>query len=400
MQIRFLFILFCVIFLTECTKRNTQELTPWGDSIQNDTIDPTSNFTLRDIQASGEMIMLTMSGPNTYFDYHGHGMGTQFLLCEQFAQHIGVLLRVEVCKSTDEMLRKLKNGDADIIAYQMPINKTKDAIACGYRVDSLKTGWLVNVNSQELADSLNNWYRPSFLTSIRREEKLRYTAQSVKRHIYAPMLNIKTGTISRYDHLFMRYAQIARWDWQLLAAQCYQESCFDPNAVSWAGACGLMQIMPSTAKELGLALSKIYDPEENIYAAARYIAKLNSNFKDIRNPYERQLFVLGSYNGGALHIRDAMALASKYKRNPHRWSEVSEFVLKLSLPQYYNDPIVKHGYMRGQETTDYVSRILDRWTQYRGVAHGEVKNIHTSGSGFTHSGDIPHEAKRKNRFKL
>lgn len=398
MIIRFIYIIFCIIFLADCTEKKTQELTPWGEPINNDTMEPKDNFSLSDIQSAGEMIMLTTSGPDTYFDYHGRGMGTQFLLCEQFAQHIGVSLRVEVCKSTDEMLKKLKSGDADIIACQMPVSNKNGAIACGYSVDSLKTSWLVGANSRELADSLNSWYRPGILEAIRREEQMRYTTQSVRRHTYAPMLDAKRGTISHYDNLFMRYAILARWDWRLLAAQCYQESCFDPKAVSWAGACGLMQIMPSTAAEIGLPPSKVYEPEENIYAAVRYIAKLNSRFQDVRDPRERQLFVLGSYNGGAFHIRDAMALARKYGRDPYHWDDVSEFVLKLSSPEFYNDPVVKNGYMRGQETANYVSRIRDRWAQYRGVARG-------GGSmGFTHGitpgGDVPHEAKHKHRFHL
>ena len=199
--------------------------------------------------------------------------------------------------------------------------------------------------------------------------------------------------------LFMRYAPMARWDWRLLAAQCYQESCFDPKAYSWAGARGLMQIMPATAAQIGLPESKMYDPEENIYAAVRYIIKLTSHFQDIRDPRERQLFVLGSYNGGFFHIRDAMALAKKDGKNPHRWDDVSEYVLKLSMPQYYNDPVVKYGYMRGQETATYVSRIRDRWAQYRGVARGSI-GAPGIGLGPTPGGDEPHKAHKKHRFKL
>lgn len=398
MQKQFIYAIICVIALIGCTEKKSQEFTPWGEPIQNDAIQPHESFSINDILESGELIMLTISGPDTYFDYHGQGMGTQFLLCEQFAQHLGVSLRVEVCKSTEEMLKRLKNGDADVIACQMPKRKSDGLIACGYTVDSLKTAWLVNAKAPQLADSLNKWYKPSLLAAIRHEEQLRYTAQSVHRHTYAPMLNAKTGEISHFDNLFMRYAPIARWDWRLLAAQCYQESCFDPKAESWAGACGLMQIMPSTAAELGLPASKIYEPEENIYAAARYISKLNTLFKDVRDPYERQLFVLGSYNGGSYHIRDAMALAKKYGRNPYHWDDVSEFVLKLSLPQYYNDPLVKNGYMRGQETANYVARIRDRWAQYRGIARGSGQNgfspIYTPGS------DAPHKARRRHRFKI
>lgn len=67
-------------------------------------------------------------------------------------------------------------------------------------------------------------------------------------------------------------------------------------------------------------------------------------------------------------MRDAMALARKYGRNPRRWADVSEFILKLSQPQYYTDPVVRSGYMRGSETVDYVMRIRNRWAQYRGAA--------------------------------
>lgn len=372
-------------------------MTPWGEPIDEDTTAISSNLSMDDMMQNGELIMLTMTGPDTYFDYHGRGMGTQFLLCEKFAQHIGVSLRVEVCKSAEEMLRRLKDGEADIIAYQMP-KATKGTIPCGYAVDSLKTSWLTSKDSKELADSINNWYTPKLIAQIQNEERLRYSTQSIHRHTYAPMLNAKSGIISQYDHLFIKYSPIARWDWRLLAAQCYQESCFDPKAYSWAGACGLMQIMPSTAAQLGLPMSKIYDPEENIYASARYINKLNSSFQDVRDPLERQSFVLASYNGGSLHIRDAMALARKYGKNQYKWADVAEFVLKLSTPQYYNDPIVKYGYMRGHETVTYVARIHDRWRQYRGAARGSGATQFMP--GITPGGDTPHKASRKHRFKL
>ena len=205
------------------------------------------------------------------------------------------------------------------------------------------------------------------------------------------MLNRAGGVISHYDHLFIKYSPVARWDWRLLAALCYQESTFDPRAHSWAGACGLMQIMPSTAAHLGLPMSSIYDPESNIDASARYIHELSGKFNDVRNASERYNFVLASYNGGFFHIRDAMALARKYGKNPYRWVDVSEFVLKLSSPQFYNDPVVKNGYMRGSETVDYVSRIRSRWAQYRGVAHAGPSPS---------TGGIPQKATKKNRFQI
>lgn len=393
MQIKLLPILLLATLFTGCIGKSQPEQTPWGDTFGNDTTTST-RFTLTDMQESGEMVMATMSGPDTYYEYRGRELGTQFLICEKFAQKIGVSLRVEVCKSVDEMVKKLNAGDADIIACKIPRN-TPGVIICGDSVGD-KQPWAVRADNSELADSLRNWYRPEIAEQVKREERSLFSTQSIHRHVYAPMLNAKAGVISNYDHLFMRYAPLVRWDWRLLAAQCYQESCFDPKAYSWAGAKGLMQIMPSTAAHLGLAEGEVYDPEKSIYAAVRYISELNSHFTDVRDAEERKLFVLASYNGGFFHIRDAMALTKKHGKNPYKWAYVAEYVLKLSSPEYYNDPVVKNGYMRGNETASYVSSIYSRWQKYRGV---KSPAIITPGDD-SPTINQPHKANRKHRFKL
>ena len=78
----------------------------------------------------------------------------------------------------------------------------------------------------------------------------------------------------------------------------------------------------------------------------------------MKSPLERMSFTLAGYNGGPFHIRDAMALAKKNGKDPYRWADVSEFVLKLQQPEYYRDPVVKYGYMRGSETVDYVEEYI------------------------------------------
>lgn len=394
MQEKSIITLLFILSISACTERQQSTQTPWGDTFGTDTVSSNA-FSLRDILESGEMVVLTISGPNTYYEYRGKQMGTQYLLCEKFAQKIGVSLRVEVCKSIDEMIKKFNAGDADIIVYQIPTS-TKGTIPCGYSTNNGKLAWAVRTDNTELADSLRSWYKPEIAESVKREEKALFSTQSIHRRVYAPMLNKQAGIISNYDHLFKRYAPIARWDWRLLAAQCYQESCFDPKAYSWAGAKGLMQIMPETAKHLGLAESDVYEPELNIYAAARYINELNTRFMDIRNSEERKFFILASYNGGFFHIRDAMALAKKNGKNPHKWIHVAEYVLKLSTPEYYNDPVVKYGYMRGSETANYVSAIYSRWQKYQGVRNT---------SSLAPTDDVPtvyepHKASKKHRFKL
>lgn len=370
MRLRYIYIVYALMLFTGCKEKKVEK-TPWGTVIGEDSTEYSEEFSLSDIINNGEMIMLTLSGPDSYYDYHSHGMGLQYLLCEKFAQKIGVSLRVEVCKDTTDMINRLRRGEGDLIVYNMK-GEPKDLKAIGIHTDSASTGWLVKNGSKELADSMRTWFKPEMVAQLKKQESFLLSTASIRRHVYSPMLDRAGGIISRYDGYFKLYSRVARMDWRLMAAQCYQESCFDPQARSWAGACGLMQIMPSTADHLGLPRSEMFKPEANIAASARYMAELTNNFRDVPTPIERTKFALASYNGGARHIRDAMALAHKYGRNPHRWSDVAYYVLRLQSPQFYGDPVVKYGYMRGSETVDYVNRIISRWNGYRGVPGGSI----------------------------
>lgn len=370
-------LIFILILLCSCgQKKQETVVTPWGEIA--DTIPTDDSFDLDEIQRNGELIALTLTGPETYYDYRGKHLGAQYLLAQKFADKLGVSLRMEVCRDSAEMLQRLEDGEADLICYPM----TKKGL-----------GWLVGDDKEDLEDELKAWYKPGMLAEVKKEEEFLLSNRAVRRRVFAPMLNRAGGVISHYDGFFQRYASTIRWDWRLLAAQCYQESTFDPKARSWAGACGLMQIMPGTADHLGLSRANIYDPEQNIAAAVRYLAELERNFSDIREHSERAKFVLAAYNGGHFHIRDAMALARKNGRNANSWREVESFVLGLSQPQYYNDPVVKNGYMRGSETVDYVRKIHERWNGYRGV-----KTVRT----ISGPQGIPQKAKheRKKKYQI
>lgn len=368
----YIYVALLLVLLSSCKKRQQGPvIAPWG--AVTDTIPADGTFSLRDIMANGELIFLTISGPETYYDYHGRGMGIQYLVAEKFAQHLGVGLRVEVCKDSAEVVSKLKSGGGDVMALLPP--------------DSLRA------NEKSLEEELRKWYRPEMIAEARKEEKRMFTVAKVKRRVYSPYLNRSSGIISKYDALFQKYAPVARWDWRLMAAQCYQESCFDPQARSWAGARGLMQIMPKTAAHLGLPMEQIHEPEANISAAARYLQQLMQTFGDIPNVNERQNFVLAAYNGGAGHVRDAMALARKHGADTRTWGSVSRYLALLSNPEYYRDPVVKNGYMRSSETIDYVERIRSRYSQYGGVPMGR------SYSGGA-SPVMPRKAKRKYRYHV
>lgn len=406
-----LYIAFAVLSVFSCKEHQKTEETPWGTTVEVEQGEETTDsiiangkgahYSLEDIQQGGEMIMLTLSGPDTYYDYHGKGMGTHYLLCEKLAEHLGVTLRVDVCRDTLEMLQRLRNGEADIIAFPLKKENQKDFITCA-------EGWVVSENCKDLATAVAEWYKPNMLADMKKHEQQILAMGAVTRRVYPIMLSASKGQVSTYDLLFRKYATTAGVDWVMLAAQCYQESCFDPKAHSWAGACGLMQIMPSTADHLQLPRSQMYEPEPNIAAAARYMRELQGVFNDIANPAERLKFALAAYNGGYYHIRDAMALAKKHGGNSQRWDNVRRYIILLSDAKFYRDPVVKNGYMRGSETANYVDMIMERYAQYREALHTgkkiistvKAKNYNADNFKAPESGSAAaHRAAKKNKWR-
>lgn len=321
---------------------------------------------LGEIRRSGELIVATISSPTTYYDYHGLELGLHYALAQDFASLEGVSVRVVVKSDSTTLAEALLNGEADLVAYPLSADfiEQQGLTAAGCTTDG---SWAVRSTSTALAAALNDWYTPDLEQQMMAHEQERMQkSRQVTRKAQSVYLSRAQGVISVYDALFKEASAVTGWDWRLIAAMCYQESAFDPNAKSYAGARGLMQLMPATASDLGVPAGDICQPEANVRAAARYIVQLINSFTDIRDMNERLKFVLASYNGGARHIRDAMALAKKYGGNPNRWDDVAPYVLGLQQPRYYKDPVVKYGYMVGSETANYVQSILERWRDYGG----------------------------------
>lgn len=324
---------------------------------------------LESIRRSGELIIATLSGPETYYEYRGIPMGLQYALAENFASSEGLKIRVEVGKDTTALLKMLHQGEADVLALALPkaLIEKENMVSAGASFAKGQRSWGVASQSKNLAKALQEWFSEEIVASVQKSTTERFQQmRTVRRRVQAVYLSRDRGVISIYDALFQRAAATTGWDWRLIAAQCYQESAFDPNARSWAGAQGLMQLMPATARALGVDPSQVYHPETNVEAGARYLKQLQGQFSDIRDGFERIKFVLASYNGGAGHVRDAMALARKYGHNPQRWEEVSPYILGLQEARFYRDPVVKYGYMIGSETESYVRSILERYRAYGG----------------------------------
>lgn len=229
---------------------------------------------------------------------------------------------------------------------------------------SQRSYWAVRKTNPALAEAIDKWFEENQNAPTYKRILKRYFEMS-KMPGDAPAPVISSKQISVFDHFFKEYARQINWDWRLLASISYQESGFLTDRVSWAGAAGLMGLMPKTAESLGLPADELYDPEGNIKAAAKYIKRLNQSFASVEDEDERIKFILAAYNSGPGHVFDAQALAEKFEKNPNEWKDVEEYLKLKSLPEYYNDPVCKSGYFRATETNNYVHNVISRWRYYQ-----------------------------------
>lgn len=271
---------------------------------------------------------------------------------------------------TEDLIEMVSNGKIPLTVVDSDIaqlNKTYyNSLDIGMEISfPQRSSWGVTPGKEWLADSIDTWFADSEPQNMQARLLKRYFELSKENPEYN--IDLSRGKISPYDHLFRKYASQIDWDWRVLASQGYAESHFDSTVVSWAGARGIMQIMPRTANAYGLPASQITNPEANIKTAVAIIKDLdNSLKKHVPDPTERRKFVLAAYNSGIAHIYDAIALAKKHGKNPQVWSgNVEEALLMKANPEYYNDPVCKFGYFRGRQTTQYVIKVLDFYERCR-----------------------------------
>lgn len=187
--------------------------------------------------------------------------------------------------------------------------------------------------------------------------------KNFRRREKSEFFSLNNNSISRYDDLIKTHAETINWDWRLLASQVYQESRFDPKATSWAGAHGLFQMMPSTAKSMGVTNRS--DPGQSIEGGTKYLKTMLERFEDVPDSIQRIKFSMAAYNCGYSHVRDAMHLATLEGVDPLKWDDnVEEMILKLSYRENYTKPGINYGYVRGIEPFTYVKQIFVRYEHY------------------------------------
>ena len=227
--------------------------------------------------------------------------------------------------------------------------------------------WALRSTSTNLLQAVNSWlvekkkvfiprtYARYFLNSKNQYERTTNTYSS-----------LGGNRISVYDEIIQENAKNLGWDWRLLAALVYKESRFDTTALSYAGAQGLLQLMPVTVERFGV--SNPNDPVESLKGGVKYLQYLDKFWMErVPETNERIKFILASYNIGQGHVEDAWRLTLKYRKNTQSWQEVSNFLNLKSDPKYYRDAVVKSGYAKGHIAVNYVRDVLALFQSYKAL---------------------------------
>ena len=268
-----------------------------------------------------------------------------------------IALHVDV--PTEELIRQVAENEIKITVADNNIALLNrryypQAIMAGPLGEAESLGWAVHPQAHQLIEKINQFFK---------EIKSNGQYQELRRQYYAEVdsfdyFDLKVyhrrlaTRLPKYQPILMAAAREYGFDWRLIAAQMYQESHFRQYARSHAGAYGLMQLTRRTAKSFGV--TKLYDPEQNIYAGIQHLRRLFDYF-DIESESDRMDIALAAYNIGQGHVRDAQKLAIKLRLDPHKWSTLEKVLPLLRYQRYYQD--TTYGYCRGTEPVAYIKQI-------------------------------------------
>lgn len=281
------------------------------------------------------------------------------------------VVELDTASSYEKVIRYVAAGDFDLTVSPRNLAELKESYFTNIYVKPAigpahDVSLAVRKNAPELQQALDEWIAEHQGGPLFQElyEKYFVDRQGYNEREESEYLSSETGRLSEYDQLLQTYADTLGWDWRLLASQTYQESLFNPRARSWAGAAGLLQLMPATAAEFGV--TNVYDPEQNVAGAVRFLEWLHDYWADkIEDERERRKFILASYNTGHGHVEDARRLTEKHGGNTELWADVAYWLLQKSKRAVYQDEVVKYGFCRGLEPVTYVAHILDRYDHYK-----------------------------------
>lgn len=159
--------------------------------------------------------------------------------------------------------------------------------------------------------------------------------------------------LPRYRAWFEQAAAEFGLDWRLLAALSYQESHWNPEAVSPTGVRGIMMLTQDTAESVGVGDRE--DPEQAIRGGAQYLRRVIEKVPDRIPEPDRTWMGLAAYNVGFGHLEDARRIAEGRGLDPDRWVHVRDTLPLLAQERWHQ--YTRFGYARGWEPVRFVDNI-------------------------------------------
>lgn len=278
---------------------------------------------------------------------------------------------------TESLLFQVANGQyaatvADDNLFQASSKYMRGLIRGPMISERDEIAWAIRKNGPDLQAKLNQFLyqhfkynqegvpkRSAFLNVLRKKY---FQGSSQIEDYFSPEYQTEQfGSISPYDSLIKEVAFEFDLDWVMLTAVAAQESKFDPYSESWAGALGIMQVLPRFSE---LPRDSLYVPELNIREGARILREHMDHYAYMDSVNQWQ-FSLATYNAGMGHLADARRLSIDQNDNPNEWEYVSESLLKLMQRRYYQN--ARYGFCRGIETVRYVNEITNRYNTYQAI---------------------------------
>lgn len=289
------------------------------------------------------------------------------------AEGIALEIRLHEDVPTEELIAQVAEGRIGITIADSNIAFRNRRYFPGIVVSdpigpSEQLGWAVPPRARRLREKINAFFH---------EIRSNGTFQRIYNRYYSDIDHFDYVDLRRYHRRIKsrlpRYLPIIQeaarkndFDWRLIAAQIYQESHFDPQARSHAGAYGLMQLTRATAKSHGV--KNIFDAAENINAGVAHLNELYALFDQAQGS-NRLFIALAAYNIGQGHIMDARNLARKMNLDPDRWASLAKTLPMLSRRTFYKN--AAYGFCRGNEPVEYVRQIMIYFDilRYQGIEY-------------------------------
>jgi membrane-bound lytic murein transglycosylase F len=275
----------------------------------------------------------------------------------------------------EDLLEMLRRGEVEAVVVDDLLARAALVHAPGLHVGPAldqrrPTAWLLRDNSSELLAALNHFLKGHLWASGSGRSRRSRDYGIIHERYFSNRITIqdfrvadhrpdKSGRISPYDTEVRRQAKAAGLDWRLVSALMFQESRFDPGAVSQADARGLMQVLPGVA---GAQADSLFEPTANMRAGIRLLATAWQRYAYL-DSLDRLRFSLAEYHAGFGHLNDARRIAMDLARDPNAWTEGAATTLPLLLQRRWHVR-TRHGFYGGDRTVAYVNAILARYRAY------------------------------------